>query len=201
MNILIAGDSFAADWRSVSTEYPAWWELLANDYNITNVAQAGVSEYKILKQLQQCNSLDYDLVIVSHTGFSRVHTRQHPLHKTLLHKNCDLLLNDIDRVSWFNESLKSAKLWFKHHYDDEYQKDIYRLLRKEIQEQITVPYISISHLFDLQEFVIENVHFNFENLWKNNRGIINHYNQYGNKVIYTIIKNHIDQGEHSEIYC
>ena len=46
MNVLIAGDSFAAEWPGSN----GWVKLLAKKYNVKNVAQAGVSEYKILQQ-------------------------------------------------------------------------------------------------------------------------------------------------------
>ncbi len=42
--LLIAGDSFAADWLSGESGWP---NLLANEYDVTNVAQAVCSEYKI----------------------------------------------------------------------------------------------------------------------------------------------------------
>jgi hypothetical protein len=47
--ILICGDSFAADW---SKKYNSigWVNMIENDHIITNIAEAGVSEYKIYKQ-------------------------------------------------------------------------------------------------------------------------------------------------------
>ena len=61
MNVLIAGDSFAAEWPGSN----GWVKLLAKKYNVKNVAQAGVSEYKILQQINTANLDKYDLVIVS----------------------------------------------------------------------------------------------------------------------------------------
>ena len=61
MNVLIAGDSFAAEWPGTN----GWVKLLARDYDVTNVAQAGVSEYKILQQIQTANLDEYDLIIVT----------------------------------------------------------------------------------------------------------------------------------------
>ena len=51
MKLLVAGDSFAAEWPGNS----GWVKLLAQEHPVTNVAQAGVSEYKILKQVQNEN--------------------------------------------------------------------------------------------------------------------------------------------------
>ena len=47
--ILICGDSFAADW-SKKYEGKGWVNMIENDHVITNIAEAGVSEYKIYKQ-------------------------------------------------------------------------------------------------------------------------------------------------------
>jgi len=48
MKILICGDSFAADW---TVKYPGqgWPNMLAQQHEIVNLAQAGCSEYKIFK--------------------------------------------------------------------------------------------------------------------------------------------------------
>ena len=50
MKLLVAGDSFVAEWPGDE----GWVKLLANDYDVTNVAQAGVSEYKIPQTNTKC---------------------------------------------------------------------------------------------------------------------------------------------------
>ncbi len=190
MKILIAGDSFAAEWP---TSEKGWVDLLAENHRVTNVAQAGCSEYRILKQIQSQDLNTFDLVIVSHTSPSRVYTREHPLHKDGFHKNCDLIANDIERVSFFNDSLKSAQGWFKHHYDDEYQQDIYNLIRKEINNIINIPYISMSHISFLKDKYIESTHLDFSDLWATERGNVNHYTEAGNISIYNKIKRAIEK--------
>ena len=191
MKILIAGDSFAAEWPSAVS---GWVNLLSKKYQVTNVAQAGCSEYKILKQIQGQNLKTFDLIIVSHTSPSRVYTAEHPLHKEGFHKNCDLIATDIsNRVSWFNSSLKAAQGWFKYHYDDQYQLDIYSLIRKEINQTINIPYISLSHIEFLKDISFEKYHLDFSNLWANERGSINHYTEFGNKLIYKDIDSCINQ--------
>ena len=96
MKILITGDSFAADWTIKYPNICGWPNMLAKEYSVTNVAQAGVSEYKIWKQIKCQNLQNFDIVIVSHTSPSRVHTFHHPIHsKDKLHYNADLMLNDI----------------------------------------------------------------------------------------------------------
>jgi hypothetical protein len=178
MKILIAGDSFAAPWPNTKL---GWSDLLAEKHTVTNIAQAGISEYKILKQIESQNIVDFDVVIVSHTSPSRVHTPYHPLHKTGFHQHCDLILNDlIDRSSLFNPSLKAAQGYFKYHYDEEYQIDIYNLIRKQIMQLISIPYISMSHVDIVNDLKIEDNHIDFSHLWSNERGNINHYTIEGN---------------------
>ena len=185
MKILIAGDSFAAEWPGATN---GWVNLLANKYSVTNVAQAGCGEYRILKQLRNENLYDYDLVIVSHTSPSRVYTPEHPLHKEGFHKNCDLIANDIDRFALFNDSLKAAQGWFKYHYNDEYQLDMYELVRDEINRIIKIPYISISHIEYIASIAKEKNHLNFSELWGQERGDVNHYTPLGNITIFDEIE-------------
>ena len=177
--VLIVGDSFAADWPG-----EGWPKLLSAKFDVTNLAQAGVGEYKILKQLQSVDCNSFDVVIVSHTSPSRIHTPSHPLHKTGIHKNCDLIYDDLQRSSWFNKSLQAAKGWFDYHYDDQYQIDIYSLIRKEIKQTIKVPYISMSHVDFGVDLLIEDPHIDFKDLWKMHRGTINHYDEVGNLTVY-----------------
>lgn len=177
--LLIVGDSFAAEWPG-----EGWPKMLARQFDVTNLAQAGVGEYKILKQLQSVDCNAFDAIIVSHTSPSRIHTPAHPLHKEGLHKNCDLIYEDLQRISWFNQSLKIAKGWFKYHYDDQYQLDIYRLIRNEINRLIQIPYVSISHADFGIDLVVEKNHIDFKELWKTHRGVVNHYNESGNIEVY-----------------
>jgi hypothetical protein len=94
--ILICGDSFAADW-SKKYEGKGWVNMIENDHVITNIAEAGVSEYKIYKQLISFDLTQFDLVIVAHTSPYRVVTRLHPVHyNNSLHKHADLLFGDIE---------------------------------------------------------------------------------------------------------
>ena len=184
--ILIAGDSFAAKW--VDTDL-GWVNKLESEFDITNRAQAGCGEYKILKQLLSTNLDDYDCIIVSHTSPSRIHVPSHPLHKTGFHKDCDLIYNDIiDRFDFPYTSLSVAKGWFENFYDDEYQLDIYRMIREKINSIIEIPYISMSHIDLLKKESIESLHLDFSGLWKNNRGNVNHYNEFGNQFIADKIK-------------
>lgn len=191
MKILLAGDSFAAKWPQEN----GWPELLAQKHDVTNVAQAGVSEYKILKQIQNSDINYFDRIIVSHTSPSRVHTREHPIHKEGLHADCDLIYNDIvDRSNWLNPSLRSAQDWFKYHYDEDYQIDMYLLIRRQIKKVLgRSKYISITHMPISTKYAIERDNISFSTVWQQYKGTINHYTQQGNQIVYKEILDIIDK--------
>lgn len=190
IKILIAGDSFAAKWPG---DYPGWPELLAQHYDVKNVAQAGVSEYKILKQVEPFRYKYYDFVIVSHTSPFRVHTPNHPIKRKGLHEHCDLIYNDLEgNVDPQNESLMTALNWFKHHYDEDYQKDMYRLIRKEISNQVTKQ-IALDHNDASKEFGNEFDRLDFTNYWPKNRGSVNHYTKEGNEFVFKSIVDKIKE--------
>lgn len=186
MRIAIAGDSFAVNYPSTTLGWP---NVLAQKYTVKNVAQAGVSEYKIFKQIKNLDLKNYDCIIVSHTSFSRIHTLTHPVHKSGMHKDCDLIFSDIEaRNSFFNSKLDVAKKWFKFYYDNDYQKDIYNLLRSEINRTITIPYLSIDNLEINDNCIKEKNHLNLTEFWQNNRGSINHYTAEANMIIAEMIE-------------
>ena len=195
--ILIIGDSFAADWSVKYNKYKGWPNLLAEQYPVVNLAQAGVSEYKIYRQLCSIKNLDdFDLVIVSHTSPLRVATRRHPVHANdPLHANADLMLGDIEYhqsrlKNIFNRSLQAAYNFFMYHYDVEYFETTYRLLRDQINRMLQgKPVIVVSNLADLENFITEKTVLNFHNLLETERGVINHMTESGNKQIYqTLLK-------------
>ena len=188
MRILIAGDSFAARWPGKR----GWVDKLANRYDVTNIAQCGVSEYKIWKQLEKIDHTKFNIVIVSHTNPYRVHTPEHPLHKTELHANCDLIANDImGRLSFLNSSLRAAQGYMKYHFDEDYYIDIYKLMRLKILDMITAKYISMSHLKLSKHLTVEPDHMDFYNTWKRHRGNYCHYDDKGNNVVFNFIKKRI----------
>jgi hypothetical protein len=187
--ILICGDSFSSIWPNQESGWPC---LLSRDFDIQNLSQAGVGEYKIYKQIKSAALKHFDLVIVNHTSPSRIHTNNHPLHKEGFHKNCDLIYTDIsDRFDWFNDNLRTSKKWFEYHYDDDYQIDIYKMIRSNINDSIKSNYISVTHTEISKRFSIEKKSIDFSEIWKNNRGNINHYNMFGNSYVYNELKKSI----------
>lgn len=183
MKILIAGDSFAADW---STKYKVqgWPNLLAQEHDVTNIAQAGCGEYKILTQIKSQDLRNYDAVIISHTSPYRVHTCYHPAHsQDALHKNSDFIYSDVKA-----NNIHSMVEYFEKFFDLEHAVDIHTMICKEI-DYITLPYkpIHITHfdwkgLFSFRDLI------NFNAVHKKNPGDANHYNNAGNLAVLTELK-------------
>lgn len=182
--ILIIGDSFAADWSVKYNDYKGWPNLLAEKYDVTNVAQAGVSEYKIYKQLAGYkDKLDmFDIFIVNHTSPYRVPTIGHPVHEyDALHHNADLMYSDIDYHSkqwknFFNRSLRAAKGFFIHHYDEEFYYTTSMLYRKEIE-----------HILNNRQLITLNV----KSYMAEHKGLINHLSEVGNQLVYNRVNDDI----------
>lgn len=180
LKILLAGDSFGAQWPD---NYTGWPTLLSQSFNVTNVAQAGVGEYKILNQIKNSNLNKFDLVIVNHTSPYRIHTAA-SIHNTQLHANCDLIFTDIEsHKNNKDPKIVTAYNWFKYHYDEQYQEDIYDLIRKEINSNIDIPYIAIDHNQTSACRAFENNRIDFSNYWPGNRGDVNHYTNDGNRYV------------------
>lgn len=190
IKILIIGDSFAADWSLKYDNYKGWPNLLAQEYDVTNLAQAGVSEYKIYKQLTNINIDNFDTLIVSHTSPYRVPTRKHPIHaEDKLHNSSDLIIADIEYHSSrykniLNSSLRSAKNFFDHHFDEDFFYTTHMLYKKEIMN-LTESKNTI-HL-DWFDNVSE-----FRKLWENFSGKINHFSEEGNMLVYRMIQTRLN---------
>ena len=187
MKILICGDSFAADY-TVKYQGEGWPNKLAKIHNVKNVAQAGCSEYKILLQLQNEDLSKFDTVIVSHTSPFRIYVKEHPVHLSdKLHKNCDLIYSDIKEHSKTDNKLLSLVDFFENYFDTDYAKFTHNLICKEIDiilnnhKVIHVTNIDYGDLYQFEHMI------NFELLFKTNRGIMNHYDEQGNTIIYNQI--------------
>ena len=90
MKVLLVGDSFAADWAVQDPTHVGWPNLLANRVSLVNLAQAGVSQYRILQQIQRVCLDDYDRIIICNTSPHRIVTCKHPIHTDALHASADL---------------------------------------------------------------------------------------------------------------
>jgi hypothetical protein len=190
MRIFIAGDSFAADWSVKYQHYPGWCNILQQhtDLEVNNIAQAGVSEYKILRQISSVDLDQYDLAIVCHTLPSRITTIKHPIHAgDLLHGSADLIFSDLEHHAklWhnaFNRALHSAKDFFKYHYDQECQDTVYRLLRQECALKLkTLPFLVVNFSLETRDFVLENHVLDFCLDSRIKPGLINHMDAASNR--------------------
>jgi hypothetical protein len=189
MNILICGDSFAADW-TVKYKGQGWPNLLAQEFNVTNLAQAGCSEYKIYKQIASKNLDEYDLIIVSHTSAFRWYIETpHPVHYAdPLHKNSDLIYTDIEEHNKFRSGLTSILQFFRKYYSLEYAEFIHELISEKIynitkdKKVLHLTHIDVMYSFDV---------INFSDIFKQYRGNMNHYTDEGNQIIFERIKKNI----------
>jgi hypothetical protein len=200
MKILIAGDSFAADWSTKYKGSIGWPNLLAEHFEVTNIAQAGVGEYKIYKQLCSVDLTKYDLVIVSHTSPYRLHTRLNTVHQSdQLHSNSDLLFSDVEYhlktiSGFFDRALRSAYNFFVHHYDTNYQEDVYGLIRQEINRIIGADnYLVINNTLAEPRFVLEQNIVNIVEIQQLHPGLINHLSDEGNRLVYQQVLDKINK--------
>lgn len=189
MKLLIAGDSFAADWQSVNSDFPGWWQLLGNQHSTMNVAQAGCGEYKIYQQLLNQNLDQYDYIIVCHTSPYRIHTCRNPFHTTGLHANSDLILSDIEAKP-HSEARQHLLFWFTNIFDIDYAKDIHGMIRQSIRELLKDRPCLHINFFDQDLQLPEDLNLN--PIWQAHPGPVNHLNQQGNILAYETVKQRID---------
>ena len=191
MRLLICGDSFSADW-TVKTTQKGWVNDLADLYDVTNLSQAGCSEYKIYQQLISQDLKSFDKIIVSHTSPNRLYVKEHPIHKNdSLHKNSDLIYTDLKYHSDHNPDINPIIEYFEKYFDTDYAAFVHGLICEKI-DAITRPYkvLHIANLFwdDLYQFDHMK---NFYWLFKKYRGDVNHYNVQGNQIIFDEINSWI----------
>lgn len=181
--ILIAGDSFAADWTKKYNGI-GWVNMLSNDYDVINIAQAGVSEYKIYLQLKSIDLTQFDKIIVSHTSAYRIPIEEHPIHKgDLLHNNCDIIFSDV-KEHLNNPIMKIAYDFYSEIFHADYFIFVNDLIFNKIYELIP----NAKHITFFDSFYDDRVK-KYENIFLKNRGNINHLNDDGNHFIYKDIKN------------
>jgi hypothetical protein len=185
--VLVAGDSFACSHKS-ETDNIGWSELLKQDYEITNLAQAGVSEYKIYKQLESIDIRKFDNIIICHTSFFRIPIEEHPIYKTnKLHKNCDLIFTDVESKKGKSKKMKIAYEFFKEFFWDEYFIFSNSLIFEKIFQN-TKNNIHITFFDNFYDNRVLNLKYIFENY----RGDVNHLNKDGNTFVFETIKKLIE---------
>ena len=189
-DILIIGDSFSADWSIKYNNYPGWPNLLANEFNIVNVSQAGCSEYKIRKQLDSVNLNEFSHCIVSHTSPNRIPVEHNPLHTNdILHHSCDFIYADVCESK--NPEVASVKEYYEKYFFAEYYDYIHSLIVNDIDTVLKNRLITPLHItfFDVKHPMIDK---NYHQVFKDSAGLINHLTERANKQIFQQIKNWIN---------
>jgi hypothetical protein len=198
MKILICGDSFAADW-TVKHPGNGWPNMLAEQHEVVNLAQAGCSEYKILKQLESTDLNTYDRIIVSHTSPYRIYVKKHPIHHAdSLHKDCDLLYSDIKAHAIKNKNLVPIVNYIENYFDLDHATDIHRLLCKEIEQLVESIKDQVIHIANIDYKTIYSFKnmINFDNLFASNSGSMNHYDSKGNEEVFKILSTTLKRNYH-----
>lgn len=195
MKVLITGDSFAADW-TIAKNVVGWPNLLANDFVVTNIAQAGCSEYKIYKQLKSVNLEDFDAVVIAHTSPNRLYVKNHPVHSSnVLHKDSDLIYADIKEHSIVDKSLNPIVEYFEHYFDFEYAAFVHSLICKEIDVLLKDFPGTIVHItgFDWETLYQFSNLQTFADIAIHDKGLANHFDEAGNQKVYQTVKKMIEK--------
>ena len=176
--LLICGDSFSADWTK-KYQGIGWVNILENDFDVTNISQAGVSEYKIYLQLKSQDLSKFDKILVSHTSAYRIPIQEHPIHKEdSLHNECDIIFSDVS-AHLDNPVMKTAYDFYSDIFYPEYFCFVNDLIYKEI---LNISPNSL-HITFFDSFYPNDV-IKFEDVFLNNKGVINHLDKIGNEIIY-----------------
>jgi hypothetical protein len=183
--ILIIGDSFAANFDNSLLGWPF---LLKNNHNVTNLAQAGCGQYKILQQLRNTDPTQFSNIIISHTSSTRFHIEKNPFHTTGTHIHSDLIYEDV--LNKDPSDVRDHILFlFEHVIDIDYQNFIYQAICREIAQLIQqVPTIHLNFFSKnsilKQQFSVNECY----QIWRKNTGTINHMSEKGNQIIYNLVE-------------
>lgn len=193
-NILLAGDSFAADWSVLHTGCAGWPNVLAERYHVINLAQAGVSEYKIWRQIERADLSHISHIIIAHTSPNRLPVERHPFHHDdPLHSSCDIIYQDIK--SRTDPDLRCLIEYFEKWFDVDYARFVHQLIiDKQISYLLGKGSISVLHLdfFDLAIDTHKHPCMNLNQIFLDHRGIINHLNDDGHHKVIELITQWID---------
>lgn len=186
MHILICGDSWAADW-SVKYNDLGWPNILQQHHDVTNIAQAGVSQYRICQQLQDIDITKFDVAVCSITSPNRIYSNNNTAHiDDALHSNCDLMFADLEHA-WEQGNktpqTKSALDFFMYHWDKDHADFVHQLLVDWCFNKLNViPTIGTSNIINNNSFATQWNYVCGVDICANNKGIINHMNEQGNKL-------------------
>ena len=176
--IAVYGDSFAVDTPG------SWVNTLSSIYNTQVFSQPGCSEYKIYQQILN-NPTVADIIIVSHTSWSRIPVEQHPVHTSGFHEHCDLLYADCEA-----NGITSATEFFQNHFWEQFWLDTYKLYRQQITDQLSDCKVIHLDFFD-HGLASEQCHIDFSNLPTQFPGSVCHMNHQGNDSVLSRLEEHL----------
>jgi len=179
--LLIVGDSFSANTTKLS-----WVAQL--DYEVTNLSSAGSSEYRILKNLQTQNLLNFDKIIIVHTSPNRIYVPFNPLHQhTDTHKNCDLIYQDVKAFADTQVFAKNVTWWFENIFDLSSAIDMHQLIIDKLFSITNNTNCLHLTFFNLQHPLI----YNLYHIWEKYPGDINHLTEQGNSKVKLFIEEYL----------
>ena len=132
---------------------------------------------------------DYDFIIVSHTSPNRIYVKHHPVHANdALHKNSDLIYTDLKEHVKNNKSLQPIIDFYENYFDIEYAEFTHGLLCKQIEDLVANRKVLHLSNLDWKGLYQFNNMLHFDHLFKQHRGLMNHYNDAGNTEVYLAVK-------------
>ena len=178
--VLIFGDSFA------SHDPNGWTCHLGEDFEVTNLASNGASQYRLLKNVLDTNLDQIDFVIVVHTSPNRIYIEKNPYYQdSNTHFNCDLIYEDI-RSRKPNIFAQHVTWWFENIFDLDQANYMHRLMCEKIKCVLSGKSALHMSFFELDR--IDNVKI-LHHIWKKYPGINNHLNETGNRLVAEFVKN------------
>lgn len=175
--VLVAGDSFASDWHTGNE----WWLQLP--YNVTNIAQAGASQYKILKQILNTDLKKYQALVIFHTSPIRIYTDNiNLLHiDSITHRNSCYVVNDV--LSKHGDIKRAMEKYVKYFYNEEFVNYTHTKICEDIVKKtsgmitIHASGFDYSNIYEFENFV------RADDLFENFKGNICHLTTDGNRYL------------------
>jgi hypothetical protein len=183
--LLLVGPCWSSDW-TIKYSGIGWPNMLSNDFVVTNLSQTGCSEYKIYLQLQSVDIHAFDAIIVTHSTPRVFYVKEHPVHyRDPLHKNSDLVYNDIREASKKDKSLLPIVTFFENYIDLDFMQFIFDTVCEKIDQTLQDFKGKVLHVAHFPD----DINYTFPNLIKfdlfpKHRGLLNHYDDQGNSIVY-----------------
>lgn len=180
-SILIVGDSFGTPTQS---DFPTWYGLLSKTYNVTNLSQSGVGQYKIHQQLLSADLDSFDWVFIIATSPYRVHVTKNPFYSVehATHSQCDLLYSDVEsRLP--DPAAEKITWWFQNILDLDHCKFTHSLLIQESLRYCGTHQKQVLVLNFFNPDLNQPGWLQLSKIWKKNLGNVNHLSPKGHVLV------------------